>query len=117
MYIQIKEVVATIAGPARPFPHVVVPNTSHSDMKWTKATIYVQKANSYMGLVWMLYAAYKRTMAVIAVHVPKVRADKGVTGEALGTVLAGMPAGSFVELVVAETLEPGYTFCVGPSER
>lgn len=46
---------------------------------------------------------------MIAVQVPKVRADRGVTGDALGTVLAGTPAGI--------DLEPQYTFCVGPRDK
>ena len=47
----------------------------------------------------MLYAAYSRTILVIAVHVPNVRALSGVTGEfEVGLflslrVLAGTPAG------------------------
>lgn len=36
-------------------------------------------------------------MAVIAVQVPKVRAERGVTGDVLGTVLAGTPAGMVFE--------------------
>lgn len=35
-------------------------------------------------------------MAVMAVHVPKVRAERGVTGEVSPMVRAGIPAGALL---------------------
>lgn len=52
-------------------------------------------------------------MAVIAVQVPNVRAERGVTGDVVGSVCGGSPFGGDFELLVGLALPPQYTFCVG----
>jgi len=55
-------------------------------------------------------------MAVMAVQVPKVRADRSVTGDVSFIVLFGMPAGSFLEDKVGFATGPEYTRWVGARE-
>lgn len=48
----------------------------------------VHKQISYSTGSWMWYAAYSRTTLLRAVQVPKVRAERGVTGLVLFAVVA-----------------------------
>lgn len=56
--------------------------TNVSLAKCPSAITYVQMAMSYTGARWRLYAAYRRTMLVMRVQVPKQRAERGVTWSA-----------------------------------
>ena len=59
--------------------HEAVPYMAHSLAKCPAAATNVKNVSPYSSLFSILYAVMSLTAAVIAVHVPNVRADRSVT--------------------------------------